>query len=54
MADRAAELLESVERECKAISKSEEEYRRCLQEKLKELLSSEEAKAIAREALEEE
>lgn len=53
MADRATELLEGIERECKEKSKNEEEYRRCVQDKLKEVLSTQEAKSIAEETLKE-
>jgi len=52
--DRATEMLEGVEEECKRIAKSEEEYQKCLQEKLNKLLSTKEAQQLAKEALEEE
>ena len=53
MADKATELLEGVERECREKAKDEEEYRRCVQDKLKEVLNTQEAKAIAEETLKE-
>jgi hypothetical protein len=51
MKDRATEMLEGIEEECRKVAKSEEEYRKCVQEKLGKLLQSEEAKAIASETL---
>ena len=52
--DRATEMLEEVERICKERTKSEEEYRKCVQEELGKLLSTQEAQQLAKEALEEE
>ena len=53
MKDKATEMLEGIEEECKKIAKSQEEYNKCLQEKLGELLKSDEAKRIAKETLSE-
>ncbi len=53
MKDKATEMLEGIEEECKKIAKSQEEYNKCLQEKLGELLKSDEAKRIAEETLSE-
>ncbi|NPA85525.1 MAG: hypothetical protein GXO07_05945 [Crenarchaeota archaeon] len=53
MKDRATEMLENVEEECKKRSKNEEEYRKCLQEELKKLMESDEAKQLVKETLEE-
>ncbi len=46
-------MLEGIEEECKKIAKTQEEYNKCLQEKLNKLLATDEAKRIASETLSE-
>ncbi len=46
-------MLENVEKECKKIAKTQEEYNKCIQEKLGKLLATNEAKQITKEVLSE-